>query len=160
MSAVYNLQHICTWSQATLPDIIYTSWSMHICFSSSLALSATFPINTLFLYFGIHIRCTFRSYFLLWLFSYNLSSSLIRRLHDFIIPYLRLKARDFLSTIGTLKRIRDNRAEEDCLIEKGIKQGKAEGKFEIAKNMLSKNYPISDIFAITGLSQERTVLQY
>ena len=36
-------------------------------------------------------------------FSYNFSSSLIRRLHDFIISYLRLKARDFLSTIGTLK---------------------------------------------------------
>ena len=55
-----------------------------------------------------------------------------------------------------LKRIRDNRAAEDYLIEKGIEKGKAEGKTEekikIAKNMLSKNYPISDISAMTGLS--------
>lgn len=47
-----------------------------------------------------------------------------------------------------LKRIRDNRAAEDYLIEKG----KAEEKFKIAKNMLSKNYSISDISAMTGLS--------
>ena len=50
-------------------------------------------------------------------FSYNFSSFLIRRLHDFIIPYLRLKARDFLSPIGTLKlvqevRVLDNRKEK------------------------------------------------
>ena len=75
-----------------------------------------------------------------------------------------------------LKRIRDNRAAEDYLIEKGIELGKAEGielgiekgkakgiekgkaegkteeKIKIAKNMLSKNYPISDISAMTGLS--------
>ena len=59
-----------------------------------------------------------------------------------------------------LKRIRDNRAAEDYLIEKGktegielgIEKGKAERDIEIAKNMLSKNYPISDISAMTGLS--------
>ena len=62
-----------------------------------------------------------------------------------------------------LKRMRDNRAAEDYLIEKGIEkgieQGKAEGEtnkaIEIAKNMLSNNYPISDISAMTGWSISR-----
>ena len=34
----------------------------------------------------------------------------------------------------------------------GKAEGKAERDIEIAKNMLSKNYPISDISAMTGLS--------
>ena len=57
-----------------------------------------------------------------------------------------------------IKRIMDNRAAEDYLIdkgiEKGIEKGKAERDIEIAKNMVSKNYSPSDISAITGLSLE------
>ena len=67
-----------------------------------------------------------------------------------------------------LKRIRDNRAAEDYLIEKGkaegielgIEKGKAEGKaegeankaIEIAKNMLLHNIDMRIISASTGLS--------
>jgi len=51
-----------------------------------------------------------------------------------------------------LKRIRDNRAAEDYLVEKGIEKGKAKRDIEIAKTMLSKSYSISDISSITGLS--------
>ena len=61
-----------------------------------------------------------------------------------------------------LKRIRDNRAAEDYLIEQGIEQGiekgKAEGEtnkaIEIAKNLLRQNIDLSIISAMTGLSQE------
>jgi predicted transposase/invertase (TIGR01784 family) len=57
------------------------------------------------------------------------------------------------------KRIMDNQAAEDYKINQ-IKQqiveaemkGKAEGKVEIAKKMLSKNHSISDISDLTGLS--------
>ena len=63
-----------------------------------------------------------------------------------------------------IKRIRDNRAAFDYQYDKGkaegidlgMEKGKVEGKaerdIEIAKNMLSKNYPLSDISAMTGLS--------
>lgn len=50
-----------------------------------------------------------------------------------------------------IKRIRDNRAASDYQYDKG----KSERNLEIAKNMLSKNYSISDIFAITGLSTDK-----
>jgi len=65
-----------------------------------------------------------------------------------------------------IKRIRDNRAAFDYQYDKGKTVGKAEGvelgmeqgktkeKIEIAKNMLSKNYSISDISSITGLSAD------
>ena len=57
-----------------------------------------------------------------------------------------------------LKRIRDNRAAEDYLIEKGIEKGKAEGEtnkaIEIAKNLLRQNIDLSIISASTGLSPE------
>ncbi|MEM6338673.1 MAG: Rpn family recombination-promoting nuclease/putative transposase [Pseudomonadota bacterium] len=49
-----------------------------------------------------------------------------------------------------LKRIRDNRAAEDYLIEKG----KAERDIEIAKNLLRQNVDLSIISASTGLSPE------
>ena len=49
-----------------------------------------------------------------------------------------------------IKRIRDNRAASDYQYDKG----KSEGKIEIAKTMLSKNYSISDISSITGLSAD------
>ena len=59
-----------------------------------------------------------------------------------------------------IKRIRDNIAaldyQYDKGIEKGIEKGKAEGKseerIELAKKMLSKNYDLSDISALTDLS--------
>ena len=53
-----------------------------------------------------------------------------------------------------LKRIRDNRAAEDYLIEKGIEKGKFEEKIEIAKNLLRQNIDLSIISASTGLSPE------
>lgn len=57
-----------------------------------------------------------------------------------------------------LKRIRDNRAAEDYLIEKGIEKGKAEGEtnkaIEIAKYLLRQNIDLSIISASTGLSPE------
>lgn len=59
-----------------------------------------------------------------------------------------------------IKRIKDNIAaldyQYDKGIEKGIEKGKAEGKSEeridLAKKMLSKNYDLSDISALTNLS--------
>ena len=47
-----------------------------------------------------------------------------------------------------LKRIRDNRAAEDYLIEKG----KAEEKFKIAKNLLLQNISFDTISSATGLT--------
>jgi predicted transposase/invertase (TIGR01784 family) len=37
-------------------------------------------------------------------------------------------------------------------IEKGITEGRSEEKIDLAKKMLSKNYPLSDISSLTGLS--------
>lgn len=51
-----------------------------------------------------------------------------------------------------LKRIRDNRAAEDYLIEKGIEKGQIEEKFKIAKNLLLQNIPFDTISSATGLS--------
>ena len=62
-----------------------------------------------------------------------------------------------------IKRIRDNIAALDYQYDKGIEKGRAEGiqlgednlkkeKINIAKKMLSKNYDLSDISALTDLS--------
>lgn len=55
-----------------------------------------------------------------------------------------------------IKRIRDNRAAFDYQYDRGkvegIEQGKSKRNLEIAKSMLFKNYSISDISSITGLS--------
>jgi predicted transposase/invertase (TIGR01784 family) len=55
-----------------------------------------------------------------------------------------------------IKRIRDNIAaldyQYDKGIEKGIERGKTERDIEIAKGMIFKNYPLSDISSLTGLS--------
>jgi len=37
-------------------------------------------------------------------------------------------------------------------MEQGIEKGKTERDIEIAKGMILKNYPLSDISALTGLS--------
>ena len=68
LSASWGLydKNMWTWSAATFPKTICTSCSMQICLSISLVLSAIPPVKHLFLYFGIHIRWTFKSY-LLWL---------------------------------------------------------------------------------------------
>lgn len=56
------------------------------------------------------------------------------------------------------KRVWDNIAAMNYQLDRATAKGKAEGKaerdIEIAKNMLSKNYTISDISAMTGLSPE------
>ena len=39
-------------------------------------------------------------------------------------------------------------------IEKGKIEGKIEGKFEVARRMLDRKMPISDIADITGLSEK------
>ena len=53
-----------------------------------------------------------------------------------------------------LKRIRDNRAAEDYLIEKGKAEGETNKAIEIAKNLLRQNVDLSIISASTGLSPE------
>ena len=53
-----------------------------------------------------------------------------------------------------LKRIRDNRAAEDYLIEKGKAEGETNKAIEIAKNLLRQNIDLSIISASTGLSPE------
>jgi predicted transposase/invertase (TIGR01784 family) len=40
-------------------------------------------------------------------------------------------------------------------IEKGIKQGKAEEKMEVAQKLFSRNTPIDDIVEITGLPRKQ-----
>ena len=54
------------------------------------------------------------------------------------------------------KRVWDNRSVLEFQLDKakaeGMEQGKAERDIEIAKGMILKNYPLSDISALTGLS--------
>lgn len=52
------------------------------------------------------------------------------------------------------KRVWDNIAALNYQLDKAEAKGKAKEKIEIAKNMLSKNYSISDISSITGLSAD------
>lgn len=59
------------------------------------------------------------------------------------LKWLRIEA-------NTLKKAEEKGIEKG--IETGIEKGKAERDIEIAKTMLSKNYPLSDISSITGLS--------
>lgn len=57
-----------------------------------------------------------------------------------------------------IKRIQDNIAAMDYQYDKGRAEGKTEGKaeerVEIARKMLTQNYPLSDISALTGLSHD------
>ena len=49
----------------------------------------------------------------------------------------------------------DNRAAEDYKLEQAKSEGKAEEKFEIAKNLLSQNIDINTISTATGLPVEK-----
>ena len=56
------------------------------------------------------------------------------------------------------KKIHTDRDQLEAAIQKGREEGREEGikkeKIAIAKNMISKNYPLSDISSLTGLSIE------
>ena len=52
------------------------------------------------------------------------------------------------------KKLHNDRDELQASEARGIEKGKAEGKAEIAKKMLSKNHSVSDISDLTGLSPE------
>ena len=51
-----------------------------------------------------------------------------------------------------IKRIRDNIAALDYQYDKGIEKGIEKGMFKIAKDMIAKNYPLSDISSLTAIS--------
>ena len=42
-------------------------------------------------------------------------------------------------------------------IKEGMKEGKKEGRIDVAKNMLNKNFPITTIVEITGLSKNEII---
>ena len=52
------------------------------------------------------------------------------------------------------KKLHNDRDELQASEARGIEKGKAEGKAEIAKKMLSRNHSVSDISDLTGLSPE------
>jgi hypothetical protein len=56
-------RNTCTWSRATLPEIISSSCSMAICLMRSRTRIATSPVSTGLRYFGTHTTWTLRSLF-------------------------------------------------------------------------------------------------
>ena len=58
--------NICTWSLLILPRTISSPFASHPCRNNSLNRIATFPCNTLYLYFVIHTKWYFISY-MVWL---------------------------------------------------------------------------------------------
>jgi hypothetical protein len=81
------VRNTCTWSRATLPEIISSSCSAAICRIKSRTRTATSPVKTGLRYFGSHTTCTFRSVLVC-------APNRYLRTHA-IYSSLRLKARDF-----------------------------------------------------------------
>ncbi len=55
------------------------------------------------------------------------------------------------------KQYMDWEREKTYILDDGIEKGRAQKSIEIARNMLKKQYPVSDIVEITGLSLEEVM---